>query len=73
MNRHLQRRLGLVAMVLLGMYAVLGAYFAYGQLFYGNRWFARSSNPPLSISSQRTPLWSRGTSWIGTGKNWPTR
>ena len=45
MNRHLQRRLGLVAMVLLGMYIVLGAYFAYGQLFYGNRWFARSSNP----------------------------
>ena len=45
MNRHLRKRLGLVAMVLLGMYIVLGAYFAYGQLFYGNRWFARSSNP----------------------------
>lgn len=45
MNRHLRKRLGFVAMVLLGMYVVLGAYFAYGQLFYGNRWFARSSNP----------------------------
>ena len=45
MSRHLRKRLGLVAMVLLGMYIVLGAYFAYGQLFYGNRWFARSSNP----------------------------
>ena len=45
MNGPLRKRLGLVAMVLLGMYLVLGAYFAYGQLFYGNRWFARSSNP----------------------------
>jgi len=45
MNGPLRKRLGLVAMVLLGMYIVLGAYFAYGQLFYGNRWFARTSNP----------------------------
>jgi len=45
MNRHIRRRLGIVGMVLLGLYAVLGGYFAYGQIFYGNRWFARSSNP----------------------------
>lgn len=42
---HMHKRLGLAAMILVGLYIVLGVYFAYGQLFYGNRWFARSSNP----------------------------
>jgi peptidoglycan glycosyltransferase len=45
MKNYLHSRLRLVAMVFLGLYIVLGLYFAYGQVFYGNRWFARSSNP----------------------------
>lgn len=50
--KQLRHNIRLIATMLIALFVLLGAYFAYSVYFYGGRWFASPYNPRLSNQKQ---------------------
>lgn len=51
--KKLRHNIRLLAMLMTGLFLVLGVYFTYSVYFYGGRWFSSAYNPRLAAQKQQ--------------------